>query len=399
MKKLRPYQHKALLQLKAHNKGICVLPTGSGKTTVFIEDVRRKLLATQQPSVVVVVAPIILLCNQLVEEFRATIHAELEYFTLLVHSGEDGTTSVEEIYTYSNMYKEMNKHQIIFTTYKSLPKILDANIEIDIAIFDEAHHSTKEQNFIGVAQTSRVADQTYFYTATPKDTKDVKSMLNSEVYGGSIYTLSPKDLVSAGYILPPKITTYEAGIDDAENVLNFVNSLSGTPKILVTANSTQSLFEMFSEGGLQQQLEDIGYDVLHITSKYGANVNGKKVKRPEFFSTMNELCNDEEKKVIIFHVAILTEGISLPSITHILMLRNVGSGDLIQTIGRALRLHTKDIQDIQSGKLKYGDFNNYSKSVGVISVPINDSRGDKIYHRLNSVVESLFTTGDIVITQ
>jgi hypothetical protein len=79
-------------------------------------------------------------------------------------------------------------------------------------------------------------------------------------------------------------------------------------------------------------------------------------------------------------------------------LRNVSSGDLIQTIGRALRLHTKDINLIQSGKLRYGDFKNYSKSVGVISVPVNDSRGDKIYHRLNSVIDSLFNSGDIFIT-
>jgi superfamily II DNA or RNA helicase len=397
MKKLRPYQIKALDALKTHNRGICVLPTGSGKTTIFIEDVYQKCIQSQSPLTVVVVAPIILLSNQLEEEFRETIHNRVEYFTILVHSGEGGTTNPEQIKLNSNLFKMMNKHQIIFTTYRSLPKILEAGIKIDIAIFDEAHHSTKESNFVGVAHTSRIADNTYFYTATPRDTKDLKSMLNSDVYGGTIYKLSPKELVQDGYILPPKVETYQASIDDAENVINFVESVDANAKVLVASHSTKSLFKMFSESNLLEELKDRGYQVLHITSKYGAIVNGKKVSRPEFFSVMNKLCSDENSKVIIFHVAILSEGISVPGITHILMLRNLGIMEMAQTIGRAIRLHKKDVEAIEKGHIKLGDFSQYRKSVGVISVPINDTRGDRIHRRLTSVIDTLFRDGTILM--
>ena len=40
---LRPYQLTALEALKQHNKGVCVLPTGSGKTTIV-----KHLLATNE---------------------------------------------------------------------------------------------------------------------------------------------------------------------------------------------------------------------------------------------------------------------------------------------------------------------------------------------------------------
>ncbi len=397
MKQLRPYQIKAVEELKKHNKGICVLPTSAGKTTIFIEDVKQRMLSTTQPLVFVVVAPKILLCNQLAIEFDETLKKQVDYFTLLVHSGEDGVTNPEEIKVYSNLYKTLKKHQIIFTTYKSILKIHDANINIDVAIFDEAHHSTTESNFVGVAQTSNTAKKSYFFTATPKDTKDRKSMLNSDIYGGTIFTLSPKELVSGGYILPPKLESYEASTDDSENVTNFLDSLEGNPKVLVASHSTQSMIDMFTETDLLVQLEDRGYEVMHITSKLGAVLNGKKIPRPEFFEAMNTLCNDENKKVIIFHVAILTEGISVPGISHVLMLRNLNIIEMVQTIGRVLRLHKEDIQRIQRGEIVSGDFDSYKKSCGFIAVPINDGRGDKILQRLQAVIDTLFIEGKLLI--
>lgn len=397
MKQLRPYQLKAVEELKKHNKGICVLPTSAGKTTIFIEDVKQRMDNSNHPLVIVVVAPKILLCNQLAEEFKETLKGQVDYFSLLVHSGEDGVTKPQEISVISKVYKTIGKHQILFTTYKSLMKIHDAGIDIDVAIFDEAHHSTTASNFVGVAQTSATAKKTYFFTATPKDTKDTKSMLNSDIYGGTIYSLAPKELVSGGYILPPKLESYEASTDDSANVLNFLDSLEDNPKVLVASHSTQSLMDMFTDTDLLVELENRGYTVMHITSKMGAVINNRKVPRPVFFETLNNLCNDENAKVIIFHVAILSEGISVPGISHVLMLRNLNIIEMVQTIGRVLRLHKEDIQRIQRGELVSGEFHNYKKSCGVIAVPINDGRGDKILQRLQAVVDTLFVEGKLLV--
>lgn len=397
MKELRPYQKLAVEELKKHNKGICVLPTSAGKTTIFIEDIRQRMLSSTTPLSIVVVAPKILLCNQLAEEFRENLWGKVDYFTILVHSGEDGITNPKEIYAISNLYQTIGKHQIMFTTYKSLMRIHEAGIEIDVAIFDEAHHSTTESNYVGVAQTSATAKNTYFFTATPKDTKDAKSMLNSDVYGGTIYSLTPKELVSGGYILPPKLESYEASVDDSENTINFLDNLPSNPKVLVASHSTQSLIDMFTETDLLVKLEERGYHVLHITSKLGAVINNRKVPRPVFFETMNNLCNDPNARVIIFHVAILSEGISVPGISHVLMLRNLNIIEMVQTIGRVLRLHKEDIERIQRGELMSGDFNNYKKSCGVIGVPVNDGRGDKILQRLQSVIDALFVEGKLLI--
>jgi superfamily II DNA or RNA helicase len=397
MKTLRPYQEKAIEQLKKHHRGICILPTSAGKTTIFIEDIRQRMLNSQSALTVVVVAPKILLCNQLAEEFAETLQGQVNYFTTLVHSGEGGTTNQKELQTYHQFIHLMKRHQIMFTTYKSLMRIHEANIPIDVAIFDEAHHSTTESNFVGVAQTSATAKKVFFYTATPKDTKDTKSMLNSDVYGGTIYSLSPKELVSGGYILPPKLESYEASTDDSDNVINFLDNLEDNPKVLVASHSTQSMIDMFTETELLVELEKRGYHVLHITSKLGAVINNRRVPRPVFFETLNRLCNDENAKVIIFHVAILSEGISVPGISHILMLRNLNIIEMVQTIGRVLRLHKEDIERIQRGEIVSGDFDSYKKSCGVIGVPINDGRGEKIFNRLQAIIDTLFIEGKLLV--
>jgi superfamily II DNA or RNA helicase len=396
MKKLRPYQIRAVEELNKHNKGICVLPTSAGKTTIFIEDVRQRMLNASSPLVFVVVAPKILLCNQLHDEFRSTL-VDHDYISLLIHSGEDGVTSPGEIEVMHRIYKSIGKHQIMFTTYKSLMRIHEAEINIDVAIFDEAHHSTTESNFVGVAQTSATAKNTFFYTATPKDTRDVKSMLNSDVYGGTIFNLPAKQLVEEGYILPPEIVGYESSEYESDNIINFLKELEGNPKVLVASHSTQSMVDMFTESELLVQLENMGYHVLHITSKLGAVVDNKKVSRTTFFEVLNQLCSDENSKVIIFHVAILSEGISVPGITHALMLRNLNIIEMVQTIGRVLRLHPEDIQRIQRGELISGDFDRYKKSCGIIGVPVNDSRGQKIMIRLQAVVTALFENGEILV--
>ena len=102
-----------------------------------------------------------------------------------------------------------------------------------------------------------------------------------------------------------------------------------------------------------------GYDVLHITSKYGANINGQKVGREEFFNTLTEYGKDENKKFIIFHYSILSEGINVAGLTHTIMLRNLPTIEMAQTIGRVIRIHPKDRLAMTEGRVPVGEFELY----------------------------------------
>lgn len=394
----REYQQKALTTLKKHNKGVCILPTGSGKTVIFMEDVKQRILNSSSPLKIIVVAPKILLASQLASEFQKHLKDISKVFYFHVHSGENGTTDVEMIRTVSKITDHIQHHQIIFTTYKSLSKVNESNIHIDVAIFDEAHHSVFEANFVGVAQTSKLAKNSYFYTATPRHTNDRKTMANSDVYGGTIISLSPKELVENGYILSPRVVSYESSENEDENILNFIDEIYETnPKILVAVPTTQRMMDLFTETELLNELYERGFQVFHITSKYGCVINQNKVSRQVFFDTLDQMGNDDDVKLIVFHHSIISEGISINGMTHALILRNLSVVDYVQTMGRILRLHRDDHERIEKGIIQRGEYEKYKKPFGIIAFPSSDKRGQKIEQKLQSIVDTLFVRGEALI--
>ena len=65
---LRPHQKKAIQAMSKHNKGQVIVPTGGGKTICMIQDAIEQFKSDRLKTIVVV-APRILLANQLCEEF------------------------------------------------------------------------------------------------------------------------------------------------------------------------------------------------------------------------------------------------------------------------------------------------------------------------------------------
>ena len=115
--------------MKNNTKCQVIVPTGGGKTMCMIHDLKRRLQTTEggtlswYPKTFVVVAPRILLANQLCSEFLEQ-NLDGNYNqgvdVMHVHSGEThfySTTKPEKIKTWVN---NSTKHIIIFTTYHSL---------------------------------------------------------------------------------------------------------------------------------------------------------------------------------------------------------------------------------------------------------------------------------------
>jgi predicted helicase len=406
---LYPYQQRTLDAIKSKIKGTCYLPTGAGKTIVMMEDARQRILNATEPMTFVVVAPRILLANQLCSEFEAYLQG-LNVAYMHCHSGEthhQSSTRSAVIAEYNDTAIGSGKHHFIFTTYNSIGRVNESDIEIDVVYFDEAHHCVKPSNFVGIAHTSSVADNAYFFTATPKFNNSMESMNNTDVYGNNIISIPAQELIDAGSIIPPKVVPYEAqtirtkenaAFVDAENIVGILSEISDcdAPKVLVAAPSTKVIWSMFTESDLLQQLNDMGYTIMHITSKHGAYIDKQKVSREVFFDKMNEFGADPDKKFIVFHYSIMSEGISIHGLTHCIMLRNLPMIEMCQTIGRVIRVHKDDRKAIQEGKMKAGEFAFYRKPFGTITIPVNNNYGDKIAKQLQSVIDTVFVKGEVV---
>ena len=386
---LRPHQVRGLDAMLKHLRGQLIMPTGAGKTPTMIYDVLR-LFQSETPQTVVVVAPRILLAEQLSSEFLEHITDPMVRI-LHVHSGEthhESTTNSDHIYDWAvQTYK---RHRIIFTTYNSLNRIQESGIDVDTIYFDEAHNSVKRNFYPATEYFAANANRCYFFTATPKHSLAVgkPGMNHPDVYGQVICQVPAPELVDGGYILPPKVVVKQLPMvkdrqviyeRDAENLLETIDD-QGIKKILICARTTKQIIGLVSESDFCSQLRQRGYSWMMITSKTGAVIDGKKVDREKFFDTLNAWGKDSSKRFVVIHHSILSEGINVSGLEAVLFMRNMDYIGISQTIGRVIRL---------------GD---ESKKFGLVCVPVYDRVGISTARSVQAVVDTIFQKGEPAVS-
>jgi superfamily II DNA or RNA helicase len=392
---LRPNQVRAIDAMVANDKGQIIVPTGGGKTICMIKDAEKQL--NTNPSTIVVVAPRLLLANQLCSEFLEILdpHNSDPYLHVMhVHSGEThftSTTNPEKIHLYANCARSMGENCIIFTTYNSLQRIIDADIEVNTIYFDEAHNSVK-RNFFGPTEFfSNEADRCFFFTATPKHSLTISKpgMNMPEVYGNVICNIPAPELVEGGYILPPKVVVKQLGMvqdkfkiwsRDSDFLMETIDDTS-VDKVLICARTTKQIIGLLSDSDFRKDIASRGYSWMTITSKTGAIIDGQKVNREVFFETLNAWGKDPNKKFVVLHHSILSEGINVSGLESVIFLRNMDYIGISQSIGRVIRLGDK------------------SKTFGLVCVPVYDSVGISTSRKVQAVVDTVFEQGQPAISE
>ena len=383
--KLRSHQASTLNRMSYHKKGQVIVPTGGGKTMCMIEDVKREIKQADYRRTFVIVAPRILLAQQLCEEFLEQITG---VNVLHVHSGEThhtSTTKPEKIKTFC-IYP-LHLHTIIFTTYHSLHRIQEADIDVDSIYFDEAHNSTAKNFFPSVEHYSAEAKRCYFFTATPKHSLTISKpgMNDCYVYGKVIVNIPAPKLVKEGYILPPKmivktINVAEEDVNECKHIVDTIDEIS-VKKVLICARSTKQIIKLIDQTNFTQELASRDYSCMYITAKTGAYIDGNKVNRDTFFDTLNTWGKDTNKRFVVLHHSILSEGINVKGLEAAIFLRNMDIIGLSQTIGRVIRTGDND------------------KKYGLVVVPTWDKVGISTSKRLSGVVDTVFNRGEVAISK
>jgi superfamily II DNA or RNA helicase len=390
---LRPHQDRILDRMLAYNKGQIIVPTGGGKTLTMIVDTQRRHDAINNGTTTVVVAPRILLAEQLCSEFLEVIDTSNTHI-MHVHSGEThhfSSTKADKIHMFAATARTAGENVIIFTSYNSLQRIVDADIEVNTIYFDEAHNSVKKNFFPATEFFAENADRCYFYTATPKHSLTVKKpgMNWGFVYGQVLVNIPAPELVEGGYILPPKVVVKQLPVikgrkvmyaEDCDNLLETIDD-NNINKTLICARTTKQIMGLLSQSDFCLEIAKRGYSWMTITSKTGAIIDGKKVNREEFFNTLNTWGKDSNKKFVVIHHSILSEGINVSGLEAVIFMRNMDYIGISQSIGRVIRL---------------GDCH---KTFGLVCIPTYDSVGISTARKVQAVVDTVFHKGQPAISE
>ena len=213
-------------------------------------------------------------------------------------------------------------------------------------------------------------------------------MNDEDIYGEVLCNIPAPELVQKGHILPPKVLIKDIDVvddsrhsweKDCDHLVSTIDE-TNVDKILVCARRTRQIIDLVSQTDFVNEMNYRGYSLLYITSKHGAFVNGVKVNREDFFNTLHEWGEDKEKRFIVLHHSILSEGINVKGLEAALFLRNMDYIGISQTIGRVIRK---------------GD---ESKTYGLVVVPCYDKVGISTSKRINAVVDTIFNKGEAAIS-
>jgi len=410
MFQLHPHQQEILDTLPKFDKGIISCPTGGGKTYCMITDSRRFMTPG---NVTVVVAPQLLLSHQLFTEFDKhlpdvnfmfrqissegkTFQRDRKALKFRINPPKSPTTIVDEIRDTYRIAQKAQLPLILFVTYDSLKRIVSAEIPVSVCYYDEAHNAVDSDNFRDVEGMSRIADNNYYFTATPKYTQSRSTsgagMDNVSVYGELIVNVNFKDLVNRGIIVRPVIHLLQSDAQsrnldevsvDVDALMETVNYYetqhhkTGAHKILVACRGTKSIQEI--RKSILKWANGKGYDVLTIDSVNGGYINDEQIctgsDKGKFITKLDQLGADLTQKMIVLHYDMLGEGIDVKAFTGTLFLRNMSSKiKSVQAMGRVIR---------KSPGKKYG----------VVTIVQHADETDDAQQTIRLIINELLTQG------
>jgi superfamily II DNA or RNA helicase len=340
---------------KAGNvRGLVSLATGLGKTYLGIFDTQA--MESERILFIVHVEHILKQAKNSFESVVPTRAVEMGFFTGKEKSHEGKNIIFSTVQTIS---REKNLTQF-------------APDYFDYVIIDESHHTAAESY-------KKVAEyfQPKFFlglTATP-DRMDKKDVL--EYYGNNlVFEMSQTEAIKQGYLANLEYRGFKDNVDYSEIYYNgFRYDINDLNKSLMIEKRDRAVIDKFKELAHNkktiafcvsidhaewsaQKFREAGYDAIAIHSKIeDKNTAGAYQSAGEIIEAF-----DKGKHQIVFVVDMLNEGIDIPDVECLLMLRPTESSTILtQQIGRGLRIaHNK------SGVLVLDFIGNYKSSPQIL---------------------------------
>jgi predicted helicase len=411
--KYKPREHQkdavdaVLTESKINNKGSIVMPTGSGKTLTSLwitEALGANTVLFLAPSLQLIRQTKDAWVDQCKEDFlwiaccSAKDIEDRDYAKEM--SGGMVSTDPSEI---DGFLRFTTGKKVFFSTYQSLPSVINAGIEFDIIISDEAHRtagvSKNELGLFNLVHSKELKSKfRLFQTASPKVFKDdlleiVESesdvfsfdMNNESLYGRIVYEMTLGEAIEKKMLCDFRIVAI--GVND-EEVAEHLNSRTYVAEGISADEAAVAV-------AIEQIFNKIG--TKHMISFHSrlalAEMTSKELNKVNIFSetvkgTMSTKKREKaferfkkKPKAVLTNAFALQEGIDIKKVDSIFFSSPKSSTiSIIQAMGRALRLDPDNPDKIATIVVPV-------YTVGDPNEDINDSAFKSLYQLISSVSE------------
>jgi len=407
----RPHQKDAinavLKESKINDKGSIVMPTGSGKTLTSLwitESLDAKAVLFLAPSLQLIRQTKDAWIDQCKEDFlwiaccSATDIEDRDYAKEM--SGGMVSTDPSEI---DGFMRFTTGKKVFFSTYQSLPSVINAGIEFDIIISDEAHRtagvSKNELGLFNLVHSKELKSKfRLFQTASPKVFKedlleivesesDVFSfdMNNEKLYGKIVYEMTLGEAIEKKMLCDFRIVAI--GVNDEEVAEHLNNRTYVADGVSADeAAAAVAIEEIFNKIGAKHMISFHSRLALaEMTSKElnKLNIFSETVKGTMSTKNREKAFERFKKKprAVLTNAFALQEGIDIKKVDSIFFSSPKSSTiSIIQAMGRALRLDPDNPNKIATIVVPV-------YTVGDPNEDINDSAFKSLYQLISSVSE------------
>lgn len=384
------------IQSTHRNHGAISKPTGSGKSSIFINDIIYRIINRGSKKLMINIStPIIKLCEQQGNDLMEVIEGVKEYYGIntneikyfINNSGDtdsykNNKSSSLHSFSSSSISKNfINSSKcniaIVINCHPSLSermipwlkKLNNENIDI-VTYIDEAHTisskiaTEKDDTSIDL---NVLCERSSVYLVSATNKQELVKIVNSydEVNNDSYIIIeTPADAIIKNKICSPKVhikqtTSGEIDFDICNDFMNFITKDGNIHKVLITCKDTKSL------KSLKSQLKENGYTVFSTCSAEGMNwsdtveYENSNHKFNDVVSFIKAI-DDCQSNCFILHIRQMISGIDVGSISDCIIQKNDTDdfnsySNVIQTIGRSLRLGKERGICVENRKKKYSN--------------------------------------------
>jgi len=411
--KYSPHAHQqdainaVLKESKINDKGSIVMPTGSGKTLTSLwitESLEANTVLFLAPSLQLIRQTKDAWIDQCKEDFlwiaccSAADIEDRDYAKEM--SGGMVSTDPSEI---DGFMRFTTGKKVFFSTYQSLPSVINAGVEFDIIISDEAHRtagvSKSELGLFNLVHSRDLKSKfRLFQTASPKVFKDdlleiVESesdvfsfdMNNEKLYGRIVYEMTLGEAIEKEMLCDFRIVAI--GVND-EEVAEHLNSRTYVAEGISAdeAAAAIAIEQVFNKIGTKHMISFHSRLALaEMTSKElnKLNIYSETVKGTMSTKNREKAFERFKKKprAVLTNAFALQEGIDIKKVDSIFFSSPKSSTiSIIQAMGRALRLDPDNPDKIATIVVPV-------YTVGDPNEDINDSAFKSLYQLISSVSE------------
>jgi superfamily II DNA or RNA helicase len=328
---LRPRQetfvNNIVSALDTHGNTLAVAPTGAGKT-VCLSAVATRALSCGARKILTIQHR-----DELVGQNRKTFHAV---------AGEKVTSGVVDA-TRKQFHRD-NIFAMVQTLSKE--KNLDAMPPVDLIMIDEAHHAPTSSYKKILARAAEINDSVKVLGVTATPNRNDKKGMRS-VFDNVADQISMAELISSGFLVPPRIFVVDIGVgDDLRSVKRNVSDfdMSEVAKIMDHKILNDRIIEAWKE-----KAGDRSTVVFCSTVEHAAHVAQAFAESGVATGMVDGKLSGQARKDIlasfergeiqvIVNVAVLTEGWDCQHVGCVVLLRPSSfKSTMVQMIGRGLR--------------------------------------------------------------